>query len=139
MSRHLSAALAGLLLLAACAESNATADTSEDPWTTKSADREFVRRAEDALTGAPEPEDGWRVGVILAERGDDKWDWAASVLTDDGVRVIEAARTCDGKGNSDADVLPLMIDPGDLVTWSKQGGDDRVCTDELDIIRKAAA
>lgn len=127
-------AVVGLLLLAGCAESTATVEAT-DPWETKRIDPQFARNAEVALEAAPSPENGWRSGIVLAE---DEKDRAYAVLSDDGMVYLEASwDQCKGQDGYAWDELPLLVDPGDLITWT---GDDRelkLC--EVRVVKKAAA
>lgn len=129
-------ALAAVLALAGCAESNAEVN-GPDAWDTVQADPELIRGAERALADAPPPADGWAVGVVLAE---DAEEWAITALTDTGVVYLD-----DDAGDSCApDWEPpsryaLLIDPGDLITWSLEGDDEHLCIDEVKVLQKAAA
>lgn len=127
-----------VLLAPACAESSAEVN-SPTAFDTRTADPEFIRGAEAVLEDAERAEDGWRVGVIIGERGDGQFDWEVAVLTSEGVQVLAAASHCDDDDGMDERQLPLIADPGDLITWSREGDDNRLCTAELTILRKAAA
>lgn len=127
-------ATAALLVLAGCAEADAEIN-APDAWDTLEADPALVRGAELALTDAPPPADGWRVGVVLAE---DEEEWAVTALTNEGVAYL------DGSASGSCDWEPprryaLLVDPGDLITWSTEGDDSHLCIDELQVLRKAAA
>jgi hypothetical protein len=133
-----------LAALAGCAESSAEVNTPS-AWDTKAANPQFAQAAQRALATAPTSDPGWRVGVVFAERPDsDEWGtppWAVSVLTREGQAIIEASwsEECDD-GRHASDEFPLLLDPGDLITWA---GDSRtvheVCAEDMRIIRKAAA
>jgi len=139
--RSVAMIVALMLAVAGCAEATAT---NEPPsaWDTKAANPRFAEAARRALASAPIPEPGWRVGVIMAETSEPQW--AVSVLTPDGpvyVTYDPWSRDCDTKGEGIAyDVFPLLLDPGDLITWA---GDSRirhrVCVEDMRVLRKAAA
>ncbi|MGH9005873.1 MAG: hypothetical protein ACRDYV_22330, partial [Acidimicrobiia bacterium] len=131
------AALAVATLAAVgCADADATA-TVEEGWRVGS-NPEFMADAYAALNDAPAPDDGWRIGVIVAEN-DDGIAWEAGVLTDNGMTPLDAAHNCDDDGIYESQI-DLLVDPGDLITWSTAGGDDpRVCSHEITVLRKAAA
>lgn len=136
-------ALAAVLALAGCAESTATVETP-DAWSTKAADPAFTRRAEAVLAAAPAAEPGWRVGVILADQDEKDHLWIASVLTSAGVVTVGPdpwSYDCDEEGEGVAvDTFPLMLDPGDLITWAGDGRTrHEVCAEDMRVLRKAAA
>lgn len=144
MKTWIATAVAALALAGCSAEATATATVPAN-WDTKTADAAFVRRAEAVLAHAPAPAEGWRVGVILAEKNPDGGHlWLASVLTRDGVVMVGPdpwSPDCDDDGGGTAvDTFPLMLDPGDLITWA---GDRRtlhaVCSEDMRVLRKAAA
>jgi hypothetical protein len=123
--------------LAGCAESTAEVNAPE-VWETKAADPAFARRAEAALRTAPPPAPGWRVGVVVAEQNED--GWSVNVLTRDGYAVITNSWSYDCEDRFGIDVFPLMLDPGDLITWA---GDGRLkhaaCVEDLRLLRKTVA
>lgn len=128
--------LAAAALLAGCAESSAEVNTP-DAWDSVQADPALIRGAEQALTDAPPPAEGWRIGVVLAEAPD---DWAITALTDGGPVYLEDSWNCEkNDGMYESEQFALLIDPGDLITWSLEGDDHRLCIGELEVLRKAAA
>lgn len=133
-----------VLVLAGCAEASSEVNTP-DAWDSIQADPALIDGAERALTEAPPPAEGWRIGVVLAEAADtDGHAWSASILTDAGPAVVTAAYGCSDEeydlyGGYAVDVLTLTVDPGDLVTWSLVGDDARVCASEFEVLRKGAA
>lgn len=142
--KTLLAAVAACAVLAGCtAQATATAE-APTAWETKTADQAFNRRAEAALAKAPPAEPGWRVGVILAEQApDDDHNWLSSALTADGPVLVGPdmwSRDCDDEGDGTAiDTFPLLLDPGDLITWAGDGrGVHEVCAEDLRVLRKAA-
>lgn len=127
-----------LLVVAGCAESSAEVNAPE-AWETKAADPAFARRAETALTTAPQPEPGWRVGVVTAEA--DKGRTVAA-LTPDGMVSIRPAWSdyCDDRKDWPDDEFELTISVGDLITWAGDGRTaHRVCYGDLRVLRKAVA
>lgn len=136
---RLAAVAVTAVVLAGCSEHVVTVDDGPDAGGAGTVDPWFIGQAEAALQEAPEPNDGWRTGVVLAEDAGDKWDAAWSVLTTEDVEAVQPATTCNDGDSTDEDQLVLLIDPGDLVSWSTAGGDNRVCTAEIEIVRKAAA
>jgi hypothetical protein len=58
-------------------------------------------------------------------------------MTTDGILALEDASNC----GDDWDMKPFLViaSPGDLITWSVEGDDNRVCADEIRLIEKAAA
>jgi len=135
------AACSLVLLLAGCAEASAEVN-APDAWSTKGADPAFTRRAEAALASAPPAAPGWRVGVILADQEPKDSLWEASVLTRDGMAVIGPdgwSNDCDDPGAA-VDAFPIILDPGDLITWAGDGRlVHRVCLEDMRVLRKAAA
>lgn len=125
-----------VLALAGCAESSAEVN-APDAWDAVEADPELVRGAELALQDVPAPADGWLVGVVLAE---DEDGWAITALTDASAVYLENSWDCrKNDGVLEVPHFALLIDPGDLVTWSLEGDDNRLCVGELEVLRKAAA
>jgi hypothetical protein len=137
----ISLALSAGILVAACADvENTNNDNDVARDAESSVSREFVQRAQDLLSGRGRPPNGTNMGVILTE--DDK-DYSAawSVLTVEGdVTLLDVANYCDDDGDHiEEDQLWVMLDPGDLITWTEAGNDNRVCTGEVDIRDKGAA
>lgn len=134
MNRYKLTALTAVLALGGCAESSAEVNTP-DAWDSVQADPALIEGAEQALADAPPPADGWAVGVVLAE---DAEEWAITVLTNGGVVYLDshAGRGCDWEPPSR---YAILIDPGDLITWSLEGDDEHVCIDEIEVLQKAAA
>jgi hypothetical protein len=131
--RNVLLALAALIV-AGCAEASSEVNTP-DAWDSVQADPALIDGAERALATAPPPVEGWQVGVVLAEQAD---EWAITALTADGVVYL------DNRAGGDCDWEPderfaILIDPGDLITWSLLGDDSHVCIDELEVLVKAAA
>jgi hypothetical protein len=123
-------------ILAGCAESASTATAIVNP-SDVTIDREFVEAAQAVLDDAEPSEDGWAVGVISVEQDD---PWVLAVLTLDGAVTITEARDYCGEGNwREIDNLIVLFDPGDLIEWSLEGEDNRVCAHEIRLVRKAAA
>jgi hypothetical protein len=130
-----------LLALTGCAEATAT-NEAPSAWEIKAANPRFAEAAQRALASAPQPEPGWRVGVIMAETTDPQW--AVSVLTQDGpvyVTYDPWSYDCEAEGEGIAfDVFPLLLDPGDLITWAGDGRvKHRVCAEDMRVLRKGAA
>lgn len=145
MSGRIKATLACLVVLAigGCAEATAT-NEAPSAWETKEADPAFVRRAEAALATAPAPQPGWRVGVILADKDEKDSLWVASVLTPEGMVTVGPdpwSYDCNAKGKGIAvDTFPLILTPGDLITWAGDGrAEHHVCAEDMRVLRKAAA
>lgn len=130
----------GLTLAAAgCAEATAEVNTPPPP-----PDPQLVRGAERVLKTAPTPEPNWRVGVVVTESNTSEYDgWSISVITADSVEVL-TGRWCENfpKGTPEErepyspKVLSVLLDPGDLITWT---GDAELCHSEVRVLRKAAA
>lgn len=144
MSRGTAWLLGGVLALTACSEATARSSSGEEVPTnrnrTAALDAGFLDRAEVALAEATEPQEpDLRQGVILSENEDGYGsDWL--VLTSTEQVLLSVASNCDGDGDSTYEMdLWQLLDPGDLITWSTRGDDDRVCTGEIDVRRKNAA
>lgn len=135
MGRRLPVILATMLALAGCAESNAEVN-APDEWDAIEADPALARGAELALEDAPPPADGWRIGVVLAE---DEDEWAMTALTDGGVAYLDNHTGSGACKWHPPERYALLVDPGDLVTWSMAGDDSHLCIDEIEVLRKAAA
>jgi hypothetical protein len=122
------------LIVAGCAEASSEVNTP-DAWDSVQADPALIDGAERALAVAPPPVEGWQVGVVLAEQAD---EWAITALTADGVVYLDnhAGGDCDWEPD---ERFAILIDPGDLITWSLLGDDSHVCIDELEVLVKAAA
>jgi hypothetical protein len=122
------------LIVAGCAEASSEVNTP-DAWDSVQADPALIDGAERALAAAPPPVEGWQVGVVLAEQAD---EWAITALTTDGVVYLDnhAGTGCDWEPD---ERFAILIDPGDLITWSLLGDDSHVCIDELEVLVKAAA
>lgn len=127
-------AAVAVLALAGCAEASSEINTP-DAWDSVQADPALIRGAERALADAPPPAEGWAVGVVLAEQPD---EWAITAMTDTGIVYLDdnAGRPCDWEPPSR---YAILIDPGDLITWSLKGDDEHLCIDEIEVLRKAAA
>lgn len=134
MRRATILALAVGLLLAGCAEASSEINTP-DAWDSVQADPALIRGAERALADAPPPAEGWAVGVVLAEQPN---EWAITAMTDTGIVYLDnwAGGDCDWEPHSR---YAILIDPGDLITWSLKGDDEHLCIDEIEVLRKAAA
>jgi hypothetical protein len=138
-ARRLVVLASAVLIAGACAESTATATNSSGGWDgTRTVSPDLVRAAEAVVADAPDADPGWSTGVVLAENADD-WgsDWA--VMTADSVVVLSLAVNCGDADTVRESDLVLVLDPGDLITWSNDGDDQVVCSDQLDVITKAAA
>lgn len=130
----LAAALA--LALTGCAEASSEINTP-DAWDSVQADPELIRGAERALVDAPSPADGWAVGVVLAEQPD---EWAITALTDAGVVYLDSRTGTNACGQWEpSSRYDILVDPGDLITWSLAGDDEHLCIDEIGVLQKAAA
>jgi hypothetical protein len=143
MSRWKLAALAAAVAtLVGCA--NSTAEVNQpDAFDQLQADPALVRGAEQALDQAPAPEPGWAVGVILAEQEREKqglfaaYDtWTVAVLAADGSMAVLTDDWCDDDPRLAVDVLPVLVAPGDLITWT---GGPELCIPDVRVLRKAAA
>jgi hypothetical protein len=139
-ARSLIVVIGTALLMTACAESTSSSRSGPEPQPRGAADREFVERARDVLNARGESRRTDRDrGVILAEDVKD-WDVAWSVLTYDGVTLLEVSLDCANDSDSiEESQLWVMLDPGDLIEWSEDGDDMLVCTDEVHVLEKAAA
>jgi hypothetical protein len=123
-------------VIAGCAESASEATAIINPADV-TIDREFVEAAQAAAADAEPSEESWAVGVISVEQDD---PWVLAVLTASGAVTITEARDYCGEGNwREIDNLIVLLDPGDLIEWSTEGEDSRVCAHEIRLVRKAAA
>lgn len=129
-----------ILLLGACAEATSTIESgsrTELPL-------ELTRNAQKVLEAAPQPSEGWQIGIVLAESNTTEEglfgkypEWSISILVKDGTISVLSGVWCDGNSEPDADkALSLIVTPGDLISW--KAGKNEVCTDELSIVQKAA-
>lgn len=126
------------IALTGCAESSAEVNTPS-AMDSKAANPRFAEAAQRALAEAPAPEPGWRIGVVLTEQAEDTW--AAGVLTATGEVYLTYSWSdeCDDGRYGDEE-FPLLVDPGDLITWAGDGRTvHRVCAEDLRVIRKAVA
>jgi hypothetical protein len=139
----LAALAAAAATLVGCASSTAQVN-QPDAFDELQADPALVRGAERALDQAPAPEPGWAVGVVLVEQEREKqglfaaYDtWTVAVLAADGSMVVLTDDWCDDDDHPDsADVLPVLVAPGDLITWT---GGPELCIPDVRVLRKAAA
>lgn len=122
------------LLAAGCAESSANArvNLGESPI-----DAEFVRNAENELREAGGSLGGWERGVVTKLR---EKPWNIAVINLDGGVVLDRSWDCDYDDIHHDDLL-VLFDVGDMIEWSVAGPDggtdNRVCTDEIALVRKA--
>jgi hypothetical protein len=143
MSRWKLAVLAATATLVGCASSTAEVN-QPDAFDELQADPALVRGAEHALDQAPAPEPGWAVGVVLVEQEREKpglfaaYDtWTIAVLAADGSMAVLTDDWCDDDDPpSSVDVLPVLVAPGDLITWT---GGPELCIPDVRVLRKAAA
>lgn len=128
-----------LLVLAVAGCSEATAEVNAPTaWDTRAADPRFADRAARALATALTPEPGWRTGVIMAETDESRW--AISVLTPDGPVYVTYAWNSACDVDDAYDLFPLLLDPGDLITWAGDGRvKHNVCAEDMRVLRKGAA
>lgn len=142
MKRGLVAVIFGLaiFLSGACAEATSTIESgsrTELPL-------ELTRNAQKVLEAAPQPPEGWQIGIVLVESNTTEEglfgkypEWNISILAKDGTISTLSGTWCDGNSERDADkALSLIVTPGDLISW--EAGKNEVCTDELNMIQKAA-
>jgi hypothetical protein len=125
--------LAGLLT-SCVAESSSEATAIVNPEDVQ-IDKEFTKAAQTALAVADPPQGGWRIGIVFVV--EPEWPWALGVLTTDETIALEDASNCGD--NWDMGPFLVIASPGDLITWSVEGSDNRVCADEIRLIEKAAA
>jgi hypothetical protein len=133
---------AAVASLAGCASSTAEVN-QPDAFDELQADPALVRGAERTLDQAPAPEPGWAVGVVLVEQEREKrglfgtYDtWTVAVLATDGSMVVLTDDWCEDDLHLAVDVLPVLVAPGDLITWTSG---PELCTSDVRVLRKAAA
>lgn len=134
--RSVVTAWALVLALAGCAaeaNSSASIDTSEPVVSAA-----FVEAATTAIGEAAPVRDGWVRGVVIGW-DDEDLRWVISLVTADGGTTITEARDCERGDFDKRDHLLVLLDPGDLIEWSTEGDDDRVCSYEVRLVQKAAA
>lgn len=129
------ASFIALGLIAGCAESSATAtiEATQEPI-----DAAFVEAAEHALGTAGLAPEGWEYGIVMRKQ---ERPWALALVTrDGGGYVLNDGHTCaESSSWSLLRDFMLLVDPGDLIKWSHEGDDNRVCSDEIELVRKAVA
>ena len=124
-------------LIAGCAEAASEATAIINPADV-TIDREFVETAQAVVADAEPSEEGWAVGVISVKQAEGRW--VLAVLTAEGGSTLtEASDGCETGSWRELDNLLVLLDPGDLIEWSLEGGDSRVCSHEIRLVRKAAA
>jgi hypothetical protein len=124
-------------VIAGCAESASEATAIINPADV-TIDREFVETAQTVVADSEPSEEGWAVGVISVKQAEGRW--VLAVLTAEGGGTLtEASNGCETGSWRELDNLLVLLDPGDLIEWSLEGDDSRVCSHEIRLVRKAAA
>lgn len=99
--------------------------------------------AQQVLDEAADPRPGWRIGVVTSEEEREQVGlffrdivWTAGVLDKAGRVTTLTTDYCEADDPKAYEALPVMLAPGDLITWT---GDRKLCTSQVRVLRKAGA
>lgn len=77
-------------------------------------------------------EQKWELGIVQSISGPTN---VMSVKYSEGTEILQEAAGCDGDMEEmDDDYLATLLDPGDIILWSRLGGDFAICRDEIKLI-----